>query len=296
MTTYRVSARESPRGGGLAEAAHTVGGWDPEGYDLLVFIVHGFNNSFGRAQQRWDSDVFPKIQSLVRIRRKRVAVALFFWPGDSHGPKAMSASSYPFRIQSAIDAGVLLGEYIVRIAENSPAMNVSLVGHSLGCRVVLSAAKSLCSMSFEARLEQVILLGAAVPVGDCQPPGPWQIDRLPGRQSVYYSSEDTILRRYFPIGETIARRSGVISNPPFDAVGLGGLPLDRWSHCVEVSGIDHDQYLVKSTTLRPIAEMFGLTTSKEPDEHILVGRKLGRHTLDTRAAPTPHSPRTYSRQ
>ena len=168
---YYVSARDQSTAGNL-RSARVLGSYDPDGFSLLTVFVHGYNNSQARASERWNEKIFPGIRDLTRSLID--GVVLFFWPGDSHSIKALSALQYPWRVQTAISAGVELGKYLRGIARRNPGLQVQFVGHSLGCRVVLSAIHQLSEDPQAVPVARVLLMGAAVPEGDCCAPGLWR--------------------------------------------------------------------------------------------------------------------------
>jgi len=267
-------------------------GWvDPQDSSLITIYVHGFSNDEDKATQRWQIDIWPVIKRL--ISRPTCDVMLFFWPSDADITKVFSAGDYPHRVETAISAGAELAEYLWRISdEGNPKLRVQLVGHSLGCRVVLSAVQHLAERPQKVPVERVLLMGAAVPEGDCTGSGPWpaKVSELfnapPGQRSaencdvILYSRDDEILKGKFLYGEQKARQKGVGSSDS-PAVGLTGGPGDpgkeRWTGEVAPCGLKHGDYLVKPSALRYVAAMVGQLVDRPMPE-----RPQGQRALDER--------------
>jgi len=244
-----------------------VGDFDPEECRRLTIFVHGFLNDEFKALKHWDDDIWPVIKGL--IKRRTCDIMLFFWPSDTDIIKIFSAADYPRRVETAISAGAELGEYLKKIAELNPHLRVQLVGHSLGCRVVLSAVQQLAEEPSKVPVVRVLLMGAAVPEGDCTASGPWPKkaselfnvspgpwpkkvselfnvwpDREAARNSdvILYSRDDEILGWKFRLGEHEARRRGLRSSDS-KAVGLlGGPGPKRWTEEVDSCGLKHSDY------------------------------------------------------
>jgi hypothetical protein len=280
---FRVSARAESAGGGLKKA-EVLGYDDPLGEPLLTFFVHGYNNSEFRALKRWDNHIWPGIRG--QTHAPIGGVVLFFWPGDKGTLKALSALSYPDRVPVAIAAGVELGRYVRRIADRNPGLRVQFVGHSLGCRVVLSAVEELANHPHVVPVLRILLMGAAVPEGDCSGSGRWHAriadtfagalgpDVAASSQVVLYSQNDEILGAIFDLGERAARLRGLRSAAPYRAVGLTGGPLGRWDGEARSCDLKHDQYPTSKVALRHVAALFGP----------LIDRHLAESRLSSRTA------------
>lgn len=277
---YFVSVREQRTGGNM-RAARVLGSYDPSGFPLLTIFVHGYNNSQNRATARWQDHIFPGIRDLTTSAVD--GVVLFFWPGDSHSIKIFSSPQYPLKVRTAIDAGVELGSYVRRIAEYNPGLQVQFVGHSLGCRVVLSAARELSRDPQMVPVLRLLLMGAAVPEGDCEAPGPWREPLATDGEVVLHSRDDVTLNRWFPVGEFLARRaSGLKSSGSDVAVGLTGGPSGRWSGEPKSYGLNHDDYPKHKSALRHVAAMFGPLTDRFPAELHCGERALEEQQPDER--------------
>jgi esterase/lipase superfamily enzyme len=270
-----------------------LGGPRPEKCRLLTVFVHGFSNDEFKALKRWDDDIWPVIDDL--IRRQTCDIMLFFWPSDADIVRVFSAVEYPRRIKTAISAGAELGGYLKYIADQrNPGLRVQFVGHSLGCRVVLSAVQQLARQPQKVSVERILLMGAAVPEGDCTASGPWpekvsDLFRAPrGRKGaknsdvILYSLDDEVLGGTFQVGERLARWRGLRSSDS-QAVGLTGGPGGiRWTGEAASCGLKHSDYLVKPSALRHVAGMLGPLVDRQMPERPDGQRSLGERQPDNR--------------
>jgi hypothetical protein len=270
MNLYRISVSSDSRGGRLVDPWEQ-GSKMPPGQQLLTIFVPGFNNNKYRTTDRWDNYVFPGIEKLTHYLKGNAV--LFTWPGDTDTLRPIASLRYAAKVPVAIAAGIKLGEYLRGLAVGNPELKVQFVGHSLGCRVVLSAVSVLAKDPDAVPVTRTLLMGAAVPEGDCLGPlGQWHqrlsdafccaldadpaASRLALKETVLYSPDDGILGRVFDFGELRARRRGVKSQKPYRAVGLVGGPAGRWVE-VKRCNVKHDKYPESTESLRYVAELFG---------------------------------------
>lgn len=270
---YRVMV-ERITGDGLTRA-RPVGWLDPEERHLLTVFVHGFNTDELKALKRWDKQIWPGVHKL--LKRQTSDVMLFFWPSYSKSFMVFSPVLYPRVVPIAISAGVELGKYLTDIAERNPGLQLQFVGYSLGCRVVLSAVKQL-SEERKVPVVRVLLMGAAVPEGDCTADGRWpdKVSDLFGvaqgqevsRNSdvILHSGDDEVLGKTFRVGERWARKRGLESTGSVEAVGLKGGPRTspaRWTQKVELRSIKHEAYLRDERALQHVAALFGTLLARQ---------------------------------
>jgi pimeloyl-ACP methyl ester carboxylesterase len=302
---YRVSARdpESRRPG--VYPAWTDGSWDPKDYALLTVFVYGFNNDPGDEWDRWSKKTWPGIKPLITPHSDggipgQHGVILFSWPGDSnHLADAFGLVLYPAKIRPAIESGVELAKYLKKIASCNKGLHVQVVGHSLGCRVVLSAVEELAREPQEVQVVRVLLMGAAVPERDCTGQGPWPMkvrDLFSAPQGykfaassdiILYSSNDEILKWNFIIGESAAKPKNVKSLGFHKAVGLTGGPYPkRWTGVVDSCGLRHSEYLTDPTALMHVADLFGTLAYRQlparpEDTRLLDQRQPGWRQMES---------------
>lgn len=259
---YRVSCRKDQRAGGFGEA-RAIGGPDPRGLTVVTVFVHGYNNDQYAPQDRWDEHVWPAIKRARPAQRH--GIILYFWPGDLLRYKRLSTLGYPKAVRTARQSGEELARYLTQLMPANPGLRVQFVGHSLGCRVVLSAVEHLRKHGPE--VVDVLLLGAAVPEGECADGGPYGSAAASNGIVVLHSRSDSILRRVFPWGERAARRLGFTEPfPPHKAVGLTGKPVDRWAGEPKPRVLEHDKYLEDRPVLARVAKLFGQSSDHQVSE------------------------------
>ena len=224
---------------------------------------------------------------------------LFLWPSDPNTFKSLAAAGYPDRVKTAIGAGVELGKYLKEILKCNPDLQVQFVGYSLGCRVVLSAVGYLSEEPQTVPVVRVLLMGAAVPEGDCTEPGPWpsKVSALFGAAQdqaahdqnliensdvILHSSNDDVLGRKFEFGERWARRRGLQSRGG-KAVGLTGGPSPcRWTGMADPCKLKHDGYLTDDAALRHVAAMTGTLRDRRLSQRLAGERSFDEQNLDQR--------------
>jgi len=202
----------------------------------LLILIHGYQNSQATAERSYRRfrNALPK-----DAPREFGDPWELHWPGD-HPRALISLATYSVREGLAITTGDRLAAFL---ADQNRKQNVSIIGHSLGCRVALEAMRAIRrerrrGKYHGASVGSLVLLAAAVPVGLCRPdanagsefPAP-----LTGsKEHVFFSRNDLVLRFGFGPGEFLfwAKDS---------AVGSTGHPDPRWSTRVETD-IGHSDY------------------------------------------------------
>jgi len=192
------------------------------GNDNVLILVHGYDNSLKDAADSYNSfitDLLAKFPTYIG------QIAEFYWPGDSP-IRIISVVSYPCQIQPAIESAQRLSAYLWNFkgARNGP-MEVSFIGHSLGCRVVLELlALWTVGMPPNVRLGTVVLMAAAVMVKHVDQGGQLRAAAtLTDDELVLCSKGDPVLHWAFPLGETAAREGFFPT-----AVGRFGGPNQTW--------------------------------------------------------------------
>jgi len=218
----QLSVRMQDSGGPVAPAVKLSGG-QMNGNDNVLILVHGYDNSFSDAEGSYSTfinDLSAKFPTYIG------QIAEFYWPGDFPIP-VISALSYPNQIQPAIESAQRLSAFLWNLmgARNGP-MEISFVGHSLGCRVVLELlALWTGGMPPNIRLGTVVLMAAAVLVKHVDQGGPLRAAAmLTDDKLVLCSKGDPVLHWAFPVGETVANEGFFPT-----AVGRFGGPNQTWS-------------------------------------------------------------------
>lgn len=240
-----------------------------------LILIHGFANSEVNASASYAKFVYNVDKFLYNGTLKdTVTVFGFHWPGSSRVP-VYNFLSYTLRPGVATRAGSMLGDALYRLP---PTHRVTLVAHSLGCRVLLAAMTQLqtnidndidCEQPQRGpRVSAVHLMAAAVPVGECAADDVFKFHHPGTHYQVLHSTRDKVLWAGFPAGQF-----------PFggraSAVGRRGQPFDRWDSC-ESTGLDHGDYWPSLRTAQLVQQ------SVLP----LANRTLPQHPTPRRDLPT----------
>jgi pimeloyl-ACP methyl ester carboxylesterase len=142
----------------------------PNGLSHAIFFVHGYNvapedakRSFERllANLRFVDRVPPGLASRSwRVNWEGYARSLL----DSLSKGAFSFMTYPTQIGVAERSAAAFADYLRSLrGPRGTTMEVSFVGHSLGCRLVLEVLRSLNAQP-GPKVRLIFLIAAAVPV------------------------------------------------------------------------------------------------------------------------------------
>jgi pimeloyl-ACP methyl ester carboxylesterase len=253
---YRLTCRENLSGRGVTAVRPADGLPDPAtaGLDRWVILVHGFNNSRKSAEDTWELTAKQLAAGGIDVGN----VVLFFWPGDFSSSQILSAMSYPLTLPIAQQTAQQLATYLEVAARDRKArLRISFVAHSLGSLVVLETLRLLQGSLVNVVIENVLLMAAAVPEGFCYHSALYG-DRFSSETSevVLYSVDDTVLSRFFQIGQRLAQQF-----PPRArrAVGRdggpGSGPRGRWSESYQKDGFDHGDYWKQRESIAEIARV-----------------------------------------
>lgn len=205
-----ISLRTAPRGGGIRQP-----GADDRskllGASRLLLLVHGYNNDLAFARDT----AYPGFESLQREIAGVGAggdyapgwrVVKVFWPGDADYGLA-SALLYPAVVRNA----PACGESLARLLDESAGaegLEVAMISHSLGCRVVAELLKALPAAS-RVHVTRVAFFAAAVGIEKLEDLRPGSLGRafgtrIEGGALSLYSGADMVLALAFPLGQTLA--------------------------------------------------------------------------------------------
>jgi pimeloyl-ACP methyl ester carboxylesterase len=259
---YTIKARERRQGGHLTIPTSP---WGPlDGVSRLIIFVHGYNVDQDGAEDAWITTHELLRESVPAAKMKDLL--LFYWPGDRR-LKIWSAVNYFRTVKDAVEAGRLLADYLANLRSSRSPLRVQFVGHSLGCRLVLSAVEKLKSSS-TVKIDRVVLMAAAVPEGLCGPSKIYSPDGVTWPETVMFSSEDRVLRKFFRPGQWAARH--LVDLPDVDpgvgrnAVGFGGGPPRRWLAEKESCGLDHGDYWVNQENVEKLVPLFTKSAPRRP--------------------------------
>jgi pimeloyl-ACP methyl ester carboxylesterase len=173
----------------------------------LLLLVHGFSNSASEAKESYLLHFTALEEHFRRIRSAPDAIAFFHWPGDVGG--YLRVPAYPFDVPQAKKSAELLAKYLENFprAKDLGAMKISIVGHSLGCRLVLEMLAQNLSEGLAGNIDLVVLMAAAVPVSlvDAEA-GELKVSVQAPRRIILkcYSHQDWVLWITFPLGQAFA--------------------------------------------------------------------------------------------
>jgi pimeloyl-ACP methyl ester carboxylesterase len=214
-----ISARQpSVDSGGTVVPVWTISGQVTS--SDLVILIHGFNDNKAFAVGAYGALLANLKQKFPSQTAQFIE---FFWPGDEPNP-VTSALSYSSKIQPAKDSAAGLSTYFTALSQ-SRAISISLVGHSLGCRIILELlTRWAAAPPAGIQVRAIVLMAAAVVensvnAGQSLRPGA----DLTSRNPVLYSKGDDVLRLTFPPGETMAHEGFFPT-----AVGRFGGPVGAW--------------------------------------------------------------------
>jgi Alpha/beta hydrolase of unknown function (DUF900) len=228
----------------------------------VVLFVHGFNDSEQDARTAYGA-VF---------RDALADVGYFFWPGDARGGRLLSSASYPFQIQRARDSARRLADYLRGAfgPEGTPMM-LSVVGHSLGCRLVLEALRLVVEEGLDwPQVRLVCLMAAAVPTDLVEEGAALRAAaKLPTDLVVYYSFADDVLHFAFPAGQEAAYRLGVEAADYHDAVGRFGRPQALGQYRYQVA-LGHSGYWASEEVAATVSRLLGAAVPRALPERPLL--------------------------
>lgn len=244
--------------------------------ERYVILLHGFKVRGDQAEDAFDEF----IRNAGRISsRLNEAILTLTWPGQG---------SYSRALGRVREAGEALADYIDRItSKGGRAVEVSIVAHSLGCRIVAEALNVHASRTALVKGERstitVFLLAAAVPVKEMEPGGRLRSGIAAAAGSfVFHSASDWVLRIAFPLGETRAA-PGRTWLPK--AVGLKGEPSSGlWSGRENQRGFGHSDYWTSADVVNKIATYLRLADIR-PLAIREADRQLGSRNLPGRRLP-----------
>lgn len=285
----RAAGRDS--GGPVVDVRGTL----PAGGNVLL-LVHGYANSAAAARDSWAA-------FLASIGAARIGGWMpqnptgVQWPGDEP-VVGVNQAAYPLKIGVSRDSARRIDAFLRRMAgPGGPPLTLSIVAHSLGCRLVAELLECLSRPpAHGVRVDRVVLMAAAVPtdrvdVGKGLRPG---VEWARAVEAMH-SEGDDVLRFAFPIGET-AGGDGFFPT----AVGRHGGPGATWlatplmAHGGHLYG--HSDYWPGAESAAAAAAFLGIpvagaipsrgTLRNTPaPPATIAARRLGARSIDGRALP-----------
>ena len=261
---HQWTVRDEKRGGDLLPAIKSKFG-PCNGYKKLIIWIHGFNTNEHSAIDQWEKSYEQVCQ--ISGREWLKGTVWFFWPGEATSNKYTSTPLYYPQVSVAENSGNLLAQYLFDVLQKNPKLQITLVAHSLGCRVALQAANRLLDLE-GPQIWKILLFAAAVPVGLCEPERIYG-KRLAKSEDIMWSESDSVLKRWFQSGQKLARllKEGIDPGIRKEAVGLVGGPDARWTREQEASGFKHGDYWKDKLSLSLLAQMYGhVSQDRHPKE------------------------------
>ena len=257
---YVLDLREQEVGGAVTSGhlfvADDQGLWDADGEGLAAFssltrgrdilvLLHGYNNT--RNVGREALLRFARFLDTAGVTALMLAV---LWPGDGWA----KALTYPAEGKDADDSAESLVAWLQTHADGTA--RISLVAHSLGCRVAMVTALRFAEWAGPgiATLGRVCLMAPAIDNDSlgrtgstCYRGGTLALEQL----AVLASAEDRVLKYAYPIGDlaqtilyfgdrwgTALGRTGPVERDPAVLAKLEAIPLSHPRR-----EVDHGDYL-----------------------------------------------------
>ena len=192
-----LSVREQSVGGPVSDSVHaTPEGWIDGTAFRVVLLVHGFNNNLKEAQDSYGTftGMLPRLDAKI---------GWLFWPGDADFGWFQFADflSYPTEIPDARESARRLADFLVTTATEHPTLQIILVGHSLGCRLILETLRLFADNPQWNRPDfpLVMLMAAAVPTDLVEHGKSLDVaGDVAAQRWVFCSTNDLVLHFAFP--------------------------------------------------------------------------------------------------
>ena len=211
---HEVTVRKQTYGGDISPEAIEYPAGQLSQRREMVLLIHGFNVDACDAGCSYD--LFLE-NADPPLRNRAVQV---YWPGDvvsrfiraGQRPglwsKVVSAIHYPSQRQHAVQTAQLLSDIISSSLNGRPNVRLSIVAHSLGCRVALELLVLLSALknTKQISIPLAILMAPAVPRYLVLPGGHLKTAlRIPDRILLYRSLNDSVLQFVFRPGQALER-------------------------------------------------------------------------------------------
>ncbi len=198
----------------------------------------------------------------------------FYWPGyeedysqvltvrTGREPSSPLVTGYFYfrQVPKAKTYGEMLGRYVLALQGETQETEVILIGHSLGCRLILEALSYIARQGApRGKVPAVLLMAAAVPVSLVELGGDLRagLEFCPMR-FILFSHRDWVLWGCFPLGQELANDGGIAPR----AVGWRGGPEGCWTGR-QRTHLFHGQYWADEGTTPNVVRLFGKRTAHE---------------------------------
>lgn len=277
-----LSVRLAPSGGDVAPRVS-----DPEplhwldGATRIVLLIHGFNNSEKEADDAFN-DFLARLPNDITAK-----VGKFFWPGDADFP-FLKFLSYPTEIPQAQESALRLASFLTGIRRQNPTVEFFLVGHSLGCRLILELLDILRTQQppEQPAIKLISLMAPAVPTKLTEANMPLErAGQYAETRLVWFSKDDRILQFAFPAGQSLAYTMGNETSVYLEALGRHGNPHDFANKTMDRAGNDHGDYWRDAEAIVYLARELNSAIPQPP---------LTRETPTHKTASPHRTPYPYS--
>jgi esterase/lipase superfamily enzyme len=278
---FNLSVRAA--GGGVA-ATVADNGMSASNPGHILLLVHGYNNSETDAAESYRAFI-EKVEIAFGSRISMAApdvVAKFNWPGDQSTAFGTTVG-YPFDITNARDSARVLANYLLGlpVRGSGASRRVTVVGHSMGCRLILEALGRPRVGSVPG-LEIVALMAAASPVDFVKRNGRlFRTGNPPRRMQKFYSEQDRVLQVAFPLGQWLAYQWQIEDNNYIEAIGRYGHPPEFGDG--RQTSNHHGQYWNDQNIAAYLVELIDPATRTDLQQRSLVPPwEIGGRSLPTR--------------
>jgi len=256
----------------------------------LVLLVHGYNNDLAAGTQAYEG--FRLVQrEMGDITASLVDV---YWPGDADWG-IMSFLYYPQSIEKAEASAGALARALADAARLGGPKEIDLIGHSMGCRLVLELLERLRTLA-GVSVRRVVLMAGAVPTFMLEPAYEHGLraayDATVGSGGLsLYSGADRVLSGAFPVGQTLGEGEEGVFPTALGHAYLAGpaAPATLGQH--EIAGADHSDYWGWKESTRDLGREAGAIVREFLDlgpipERIRASRApAGRAAVEERTGP-----------
>jgi pimeloyl-ACP methyl ester carboxylesterase len=250
----------------------------PNGRRRIYLLVHGFNNTPDKAGKNYTA-FRERLETAIGSELTH-EIWEFYWPGYEEGyaqiltlrtgrePASPLVTAYFYykQVPKAIRYGKLLGDYILQLRTELQETEVILIGHSLGCRLILEALSHIEPHAPRWKVPAVLLMAAAVPESAVVLGGALRagVEFSPYRFALF-SHRDSALWGCFPAGQLLAGDGG----PAPKAVGWRGGPEGCWTGR-QSTQLSHGEYWENDVTTPNVARVFGRATPHRLPAFVIV--------------------------
>jgi pimeloyl-ACP methyl ester carboxylesterase len=198
----------------------------------LILLIHGFNEPERKAIKSY-SKFGNRLAVAPAVGNDLVDV---FWPAGNG--RIESSGSYPSVLQVAKATAAALDHHLQEaISPTGYPTRISMIGHSMGCRLALETARALIAKEPQREVD-LYLLAAAVPIDYVASGGHLTTAAMFARRKiVFYSRWDLMLGVGFRIGQRLSS-----DESSSEAVGWRGNPAGFWGLNRLNTRLQHSRY------------------------------------------------------